>query len=862
MMNFAQTIPTAAKKPNVDRQVRVAYRSSGWYAWIGAALIGVLMFANQLHAQTVIRGRITDLKSGEAIGYANISLVSQPTVGTTTDFEGFYELKTNKGGIDSLRVSQMGYEMQVIPIQEGKKQKLNVRLKPTTYTMEEVVVSPGKPAYLKILEKVWAQKPNNDRRSLKAYEYESYARTELSVTNMSEKFKNRGFMKPFKPIFDSMQVGAGQDGEDVLPVFVSETLSQMYHRNDPKAQREVIKASDVTGVGLEDGSFISQFVGASFQQYNFYHNWLTIINKHFVSPIGKQGPQFYEYRLVDTQSIEGYRCFQLQYKPKRQGDLAFSGAFWITDSTYALKRITAETDDKVNVNFIDRFKIEQTLRPTDEGPWIPAKTRVLVDATQVSKNTFSLLGKFYISNEDITTAEPKPNKFYNKDITKAAGHQEQPDSFWQQNRHGQLTAMEEKVYNTVDSVRNMPVVKSYTEVIETIVNGYWDLGQVEVGPYLQLYGNNVVEGHRFRIGGRTDEDFSKQWIFSGYLAYGTKDKNFKYNLQAERFLSRESWTKVGFQHKYDLEGLGIYEDFFTSGGLFQFSSQIGLIERFNWIELNRFWVETDLFDGFTQRAYLVTRDYDPEGNYTFAYQRPSDAMQQTSSQFKTTALTLESRYAPKEKVTVSGNQRVRLRSEKAPVVTLRYTRGINGFLGGDFDYHKGGINVHQHLNLGLAGRGRYEVQGKKIFSRLPYPLLNLLPGNETLIKSNNTYNLMDFYEFVADETIGLSYTHHFEGFILNRVPLLKQTDWRLVGGGKAVFGDFNSQNDNYIPTNTNPEVDYDFIKLSPSKPYAEVSYGIENILKVIRIEAIHRLTYLGNSGADPFGVKGSFYFSF
>lgn len=814
-----------------------------------------------LQAQTVVEGRVTDWKSDDPISYANIAFVNHPTVGTTTDFEGFFKLKTNKQGIDSIRVSQMGYDNKTIAVKAGRRQKIKVKLKPTTYEMKELVVKPGKPDYLKILEKVWANRENNNREALDAYQYESYSRTELSVNNMSQKFKNRSFMKPFKPIFDSMQVEAGKDGKDVLPVFVSETLSKMYHRYNPDGQKEVIKASDVTGVGLEDGSFVSQFVGASFQQYNFYNDWLTIINKHFVSPIGKEGPDFYEYRVLDTQQIDGHRSIQLQFKPKRKGDLAFSGNCWITDSTYALKRITAETDDDVNVNFIDRFKIDQTLTPTSEGPWVPVKTRVLVDVTQVSKNTFSFLGKSYISNKDIQVTQPKDGDFYDREIVKAPNQSDQSDSFWKANRHTKLTDTEEKVYKTVDSIRNLPVVQSYTEVIRAIVEGSLDLGPVEVGPYWSIYGYNVVEGHRFQIGARTDEDFSKHWIFDGYLAYGTKDETYKYNLQAERFISRESWTKVGFQHKFDIEELGSREEFFKASQLFQFSSQIGLIERFNAIRINRFWVETDIFDGFTQRAFLLTRDFTPKGDYKFEFKRPSDAQQQGKSDFQTTALTLESRYAPEEKETISGNKRVRLKSEKAPVITARYTAGLKGFLNGDFAFQKASLQIQQDLNLGAFGRGHYDIKGKKIFDRLPYPLLNILPGNETFIQSQNTYNLMNFYEFVADETLEISYTHHFEGLLINRVPLLKKTDWRLVSGGQAVIGDFNDQNDDYIPQ-VSPPVDYDFRKLNPSKPYAEVSYGIENILRIFRVEAFHRLTYRSGDNVRPFGVKGSVYFSF
>ncbi len=827
-------------------------------------LISFWVFIPALMGQdkTIVQGRVTDSTTGDPIPYAEIIFINQPTEGTASDFEGFYKL-TTKSGIDSIKVSIMGYETEKKPVKQGEKQKINFQLSSTSYKMEEVTVTPGKYPSTILLENVWKNKATNNKATLKAYEYESYSRTTISVNNMSEDFKKRKYMEKLKPVLDSMQISAGKDGEEVLPVFVSETISKVYELNKPNRQKEFIEASNVTGVGLEDGSFVSQFVGASFQQYNFYENWLTILNKNFVSPIGESGLNFYEYRLVDTQVLNGFYCFEVQYKPKREEDLAFSGKFWIHDTTYALKRIKAETTGNANLNFIDKFKIHQDLEPTKAGPWLPSKTRVTTDVAEISDKAFGMIGKYYASNKNFVVNKPKDIEFYEKDIEKKSDYQDHSSDYWEENRHGKLSDKDKKVFNTVDSIRNVPVVKSYVEVAETLVSGHLDLGKVDLGPYILLYGNNPVEGHRFRIGAKTNSRFSKDWILNGYLAYGTKDRNFKYNIQAEKFLSRENWSKIGFQHKYDLEGLGVYDDFFQTNTLFQFSSQIGLVERFNQIRLNRLWFETDLFKGFSQRAFFLTKYYQPKGNYTFSYQDPQKDKAK-SNKFRTTEFSLESRYAPKEKNIINGNERVRLRTGKAPVVTLRYTMGINDFLGGDFDYHKLSLDLEQDLNLGPVGRGFYRVQGTKIFNRLPYPLLNVFPGNETFVRSDNTYNLMNFYEFVADRSIEVSYTQHFDGFLLNRVPLVKELNLRLVGSAKAALGGYHSGNDQYIP-DVNSEgrsVTKDYKTFSSGKPYVEVSYGFENILKFIRLEAIHRLTYLDGENVKPFGVKGSLYFSF
>ena len=87
---------------------------------------------------------------------------------------------------------------------------------------------------------------------------------------------------------------------------------------------------------------------------------------------------------------------------------------------------------------------------------------------------------------------------------------------------------------------------------------------------------------------------------------------------------------------------------------------------------------------------------------------------------------------------------------------------------------------------------------------------------------------MRFFEFASDKYASLNYTQHFEGLLLNEVPLIKNFNWRLVGTANILFGGISKANQNDISI-------YNQIKLHSfgSTPYMETGAGIENIFKFL-----------------------------
>jgi hypothetical protein len=818
----------------------------------------VLFAIPGLAQKTTVTGRVTDAASGDPIPFANLIFISSST-GTTTDFEGYYSVSISLP-VDSILCSYIGYIKRVKAVERGVSQVINFQMTEDVIKLKELVFLAGEnPAY-EILRNVVDNKNKNDKRSLEAYQYDTYTKIEVDVDNITDKFRKKKFVKKITQVLDSIERIAGEDGKPILPVFISETMSEYYYRQNPKLQHERIVKSKITGVGVEDGSLVSQFIGSSFQEYNFYNNWLNVVSKDFVSPIADGWKLYYEYDLTDSAFIDGYFSYQLDFFPKRDQDLAFKGTMWITKDGYALKQIDATVSASANLNYIEKIKIQQELKPTTAGPWIPVKSRILLDIGEITDNMAGVLAKFYTSNKNVVVNQPQDARFYAHPIVVAEDFKlNNTDDFWENNRHEPLTAAEMNVYKMIDTLRNIPVVKTYTEILKIAINGYKKFGMFDVGPYLSIYANNSVEGNRFQLGFKSNIDFSNSWIFGGRAAYGTLDEEFKYSGFVERILSRKRWTTLRAEYTRDLDQVGLAADDLIGNSVFLAATKFGNQIRPYYYNQAKFTTQREILKGYTQRIIFNYRTFEPLYNFAY-YTEPERTDSPIGTSFETAEVTIESRFAKDELFVQNDNERVSLGTQKWPIFTVRYTRGIKGIAGSDFQYNKVGINIRKRLGMGLFGSSNFNIMGEHIFERLPYPLLKAHVGNESNFYTTAAFNLMNYSEFASDSYVFLKYNHFFEGFILNRIPLMKKLKWRLVASGNILWGHLDARNSALIPEFDNDGNPVTSIGGFSNTPYIEVGYGVENIFKVIRVDFIHRLTYLDNPDVSKFGVKFSFQF--
>ena len=821
-----------------------------------------ICFFTQLHAQTyTLTGRVTDAQTGDPVPFASVA-IKGTTVGTSTNFEGFYNLKTTQKG-DSLSVGSMGYRARSKAIAAGVfSQNLDFQLESAGFKLQEVKIYAGEnPAY-PILRKVVRQKKFNNPARLSAYEYDSYNKIEVDVDNLSQRFRKRKVVKKIVGAIEKFDKIAGEDGRPVIPIYLSESVSKLYYRNNPRKQKENVLKTNVKGVAVTDGNVISQFIGSSFQQYNFYANWLNVVNKDFMSPIADGWKSTYEYYLIDTTFVAGYWCYRVDFEPKRPQDQAFSGAIWIDTLSHALVQVDATIGREAQLNFIEKIKIQQEYDQTADSAWLTTKSRVMVNVAQLADSSAGMLVKFYTSNRNLLVNQPRPLKFYDTAIELADDVQDYGSDYWEQARHEPLSASENIAHQLIDSVKQVPVVRTYVEILNIFV-GYKRIPKIniDVGPYLYTYANNTLEGNRFRLGLRTNPDFSKRWLLAGNIAYGTTDKVIKYGLSANYIFSRKPWTMAGASRSYDLERIGLSSEAIGTNNLFGAFSRWGNYRRGYMQADNSVYFKRELIKGLTQTMGVRQRSFSPM--YAFAYRTNPEMAEQSpiADSYQTTELFFETRWGKDEIFFYADNDRFTLGTQRWPLVIFRYQRSSKSFMHSNFDYHRLSLSVQQSLRVGILGRSTYNLTLGYIPSTLPYPLLYTPLGNESLFYVENAYNLMNYFEFACDQYAQLRFEHNFEGLLFNRLPLIKKWKWRFLVNAKVLYGSVRQANRNLIaPTDATGQTVLGFSSLG-SAPYVEMGYAVDNILKVLRVDAIHRLTYRQNLNATPFAVKFSFKFS-
>jgi len=821
--------------------------------FLAVTLIALLCLAgNSVHAQvTKIMGTVTDVNTKEPMPFVNL-LLKGTTIGVQTGFDGTYSIDT-KVYSDSLLCSFLGYTRQAKKVQKGKFQVIDFEMGTSTTMLKEVVIVPGENPAEVILRKIIAGKENNDREKLDCYQYEAYTKIQFDANNISEKFMNRKVFKPIKFIFENLDTST-VNGKAYLPILLTENLSNIYYRKSPRSKKEVILASKVSGMKNQS---ISQFSGDLIQSINVYDNHIVIFEKNFVSPIANFGLNFYRYYLVDSTFKDSQWCYKIMFKPRRKQELTFTGEFWVNDTSWAIRSIDMRMAEDANLNFVNDLVVRQEYEKVNNQIWMLVKDQMVADFNLVeeSKVTMGFYGRRTTSYRDFVFNKPKEDAFYNKPINIIIDESslDKDAAYWTSVRHDSLSKDEKIIYHMIDTLKTVPAFRNYVDIVKMITTGYYIHGPFEWGPYMSVMSFNTLEGTRFRLGGRTSNEFSKKWMLEAYGAYGTLDQRLKYRFGFIRMIDKNPRRAFGGHFKYDMEEIGASQNAFRTDFLLASLFRKSPIDQLSMVEELHGYYEHEWFTGFSNKIRYTGRKLFTVGDSRFMVINPVTKDSVYQSSIKTSEIGFDVRLAYQERIVMGEFERSSL-GAKYPILEIKYNYGIPKLFDSDYEYHRLQVNISHVFNVGTFGYSKYILEGGQVWGKVPYPLLKIHEGNETYSLDEYAYNTMNYFEFVSDRYASVYYTHHFEGLFLNRIPLLRKLKWREVGYVKALFGELKNYDTNLaqLPDNT----------YSLTKPYVEMAAGVENIFRLIRMDAVWRMSYLDHPNITKIGYRLTLWFTF
>jgi hypothetical protein len=178
------------------------------------------------------------------------------------------------------------------------------------------------------------------------------------------------------------------------------------------------------------------------------------------------------------------------------------------------------------------------------------------------------------------------------------------------------------------------------------------------------------------------------------------------------------------------------------------------------------------------------------------------------------------------------------------------------YFSSDYNIIKAKLIVRQNVNTTFLGRTRYvlDMGYYKTSNETPLIFLEHHRGNKSYIYDLTESSLMNPNEFVSDRYVAFYLDQHLNGRIFNHIPLLNRLEIRETITTNIIFGNLH----NTFQKNNLSDLTY---ALNYSTPYVEVGVGVENILKLIRLNFMWRLTYLDKPESVPFGITGGIYFS-
>ena len=812
-----------------------------------------------------ISGVVVDAETGDTLLYPSASYKGHH-VAVSGNAMGAYTIQRHNGW--QLTFSAVGYKSKTVNVTASTPSVLNVKLKPDTKQLSEVVVKSKRGKYsrkdnpaVELMRRVIEAKKKTDLENHDFLQYSKYQKITLAVNDIKPSDLDSGFFAKKQWLIDQIETSPFNH-KLILPVSVDETVTQHIYRKDPKTEKSIIKGQSSTGVNqlIQTGDILNVALKDVFTDVDIYDDYVRLLQYPFVSPIGKNAIGFYRYYIQDTVYVDRDLCYHLEFLPNNQQDFGFRGELYIlADSSLHVKRCDLTIPRRSDVNFVDNLHVSQQYTKLANGEWA-----LTVDDMIVEMRLAKAFGNFLVTRvtrlSDYAFDEIPRQLFKGKaKERKEADAMMRDEAFWNQYRSVELTKSESSMDAFIHRIEQLKGFKYFIFAGKALIENFVETGDVnhpskfDIGPVNTMISKNFIDGYRFRLSGQTTANLNKHWFASGYIARGMDSKKtyydgqLTYSFNKKEYLPREFPKRtITFSSSYDV---------MAPSDKYMPTDKDNVVTAFKWTTVDKmmFYNRQKLAFEYEQEwglktlAYIKREVNEAAGNIEFGRQK-----------LNTTELSLQLQLAPGRTYINTKQRRLPINLD-APVFGLGHTLGIKGFLGGDYRYNLTEASIYKRFWVGSWGKIDTYLKAGAQWNKVPFPLLIMPAANLSYIVEDGTFNLINNMEFLNDRYASLDVSWDLNGKILNRIPLLKKLKWREYIGVKCLWGDLTDKNNPMLPENVGDPELWQFPQgsyvMDPKRPYVELIAGVHNIFKLLHVEYVRRLNYKYLPTAHKDGIR-------
>lgn len=848
------------------------------------AYVLLMMFAClSAGAQQMIRGRVTDERTGEAVPSVTVQYKGHG-IGVVADVDGNYTISRHQGWV--LTFTAVGYVPTTVMVNSNVKGTCNVTMKAENTLLEEVTVKTKRGRYrrkdnpaVEMMRKVIAARKRSDLSHHDYYQYRKYQKLTFALNDITQKRMENPKNKKIRWLMDQIETSS-YNGRLVLPISIDETVSQKIYRKNPRSEKTIILGYRSEGVNhvVQTGGVINQVMKDLFSDIDIYDNQIRFLQYQFTSPIGDGAISFYRYYIEDTLYVGKDKCYHLHFLPNNSQDFGFRGDLYVmADSSWLVKRCEMTFPQQSDVNFVDNTQIIQEFSRLPNGEWVLTTDDMFTELRYLDfMESFTMTRNTRLTDFSFTEI---PNQLFKgkADEIKAVGALSRSESFWEQNREVKLTRSEANMGQFVKDLEKIKGYKYIIAAIKILTESFIETGtkkhpsKVDVGPVNTFITSNFIDGLRTRFSAQTTANLDSNLFLKGYIARGWDSHKTYYKGEVTWSFNKKEYMPREFPIR-NLTFSSTYDVMSPSDKFLQ-SDKDNVFTSLKWADTKKMMfynrqsitAEREEVWGLRTTLSLKTEENEAAGELRFIPLSESFDDPQASKKIRTTELRTELRYSPGETFVHNKKNRLTINRD-APILTLSHTLGMKGVLGADYAYNYTELSVYKRFWLSSWGKLDVHAKGGVQWNQVPFPLLIMPETNLSYLVQNYTFEAINNMEFPMDRFASLYLDWDMNGKIFNRIPLLRQLKWREWVSVRCLWGGLSDKNNPLLAEHAGSSLLMYFpdgcYVIDPHHPYWEITLGVHNIFKLLQVEYVRRMNYNDLPTAHKHGVRFRIKLSF
>ncbi|MBD5236783.1 MAG: carboxypeptidase-like regulatory domain-containing protein [Bacteroidales bacterium] len=747
-----------------------------------------------------------------------------------------------------------------------------------SFVLNEVVVKKKKEKYSKknnpavdLIRKVREDNKKTDPSKMPFYNYDLYEKTLLAGEDFNMDFNKGGKLKKQFDFLSQYLDTALWTGKPILDLSLTEKASTIIHSGGGKSKKEFVVGIQSNGINeiMSEENFRTMIEDVM-REIDIRDNDINLLQNRFVSPLAQIGPDFYKYEITDTLPIGEEQCVEITFTPKTPETFGFNGKLFIPvgDSLRYVKRVTMRVPKAINVNYLDNIFVSQNFEMDSLG-----KVHKVLDDLSMELKILKVIPSVYGSRQTrYSNFSYDTREEYNgleetlSNRILLTGAVSRGEDFWEERRLIPLSRAEDNLTNLMTGLRNNKIFYWGEKIGRVLVQGYVGTlpkgSKFNLGPVNTFVSFNDVEGVRLKVGGLTTSHLSDHFFMRGYVAYGTKDHRWKFDFEPEySFFKKKNHSRefpmnsIRATIKYDTEQIGVKYLYANPDNII-FAIKRRKNDLFTYLRLIQLEYDLELANNLSFNV-----GYRNENRESTRWIDFRDGYERLHSSFTLGAFFAKIRFAPGEKFIQGTSKRAPVNLD-APIFTLSHEYGPKNLFGADFVMNRSEFSFMKRFWFSAFGYTNVLLKAGKIWSQVPYAALFWQNSNLSYTIQPESFALLNPMEFAMDQYISWDMEYFMNGAIFNRIPLIKKLKLREVLSFKGFLGSLTDKNNPAYHPNLYLFPKDSYTQPMGKTPYMEISAGIDNILTVLRVDYVWRLTYRHLPGIDRGGVRVALHLSF